>query len=108
MAKSVLSDEDVDLYQRVFRYQEKSDFNTAKQLAKKIKDTSLMGYVLYDRYFSKHYSTKKNEISEWLKKYEDLWKLKSDLIRILGYKQEDEKQSEKSFIKFDNIFGKNS
>ena len=41
-----------------------------------------------------------------LKKYEDLGKLKSDLTRILGYKQE-EKIHEKSFIKFDNIFGKN-
>ena len=42
-----------------------------------------------------------------LKKYEDLGKLKSDLIRILGYKQEEKDGSEKSFIKFDNIFGKN-
>lgn len=42
-----------------------------------------------------------------LKKYEDLGKLKSDLIRILGYKQEDTDAHEKSFIKFDNIFGKN-
>lgn len=41
-----------------------------------------------------------------LKKYEDLGKLKADLIRILGYKQEDKSKSEKSFIKFDNIFGK--
>ncbi len=42
-----------------------------------------------------------------LKKYEDLAKLKTDLIRILGYKQEEKKQTEKNFIKFDNIFGKN-
>jgi len=42
-----------------------------------------------------------------LKKYEDLGKLKSDLIRILGYKNEEKDSSEKSFIKFDNIFGKN-
>lgn len=42
-----------------------------------------------------------------LKKYEDLGKLKSDLIRILGYKQEEKKHHlEKNFIKFDNIFGK--
>lgn len=41
-----------------------------------------------------------------LKKYDDLGKLKSDLIRILGYKQEENKQYEKNFIKFDNIFGK--
>ena len=40
-----------------------------------------------------------------LKKYEDLGKLKSDLMRILGYKQ-DNKNHPKSFIKFDNIFGK--
>ena len=42
-----------------------------------------------------------------LKKYEDLGKLKADLIRILGYKQEEKSNHEKSFIKFDNIFGKN-
>ncbi len=42
-----------------------------------------------------------------LKKYEDLGKLKADLIRILGCKQEENKSYEKSFIKFDNIFGKN-
>ena len=42
-----------------------------------------------------------------LKKYEDLGKLKADLIRILGYKQEEKNTHEKSFIKFDNIFGKN-
>lgn len=42
-----------------------------------------------------------------LKKYEDLGKLKQDLIRILGYKQEEKFKHEKSFIKFDNIFGKN-
>ena len=42
-----------------------------------------------------------------LKRYDDLGKLKSDLIRILGYKQEEKQKNEKSFIKFDNIFGKN-
>ena len=42
-----------------------------------------------------------------LKKYEDLGKLKADLMRILGYRQ-DNKNHPKSFIKFDNIFGKNS
>ena len=42
-----------------------------------------------------------------LKKYDDLGKLKADLIRILGYKQEEKDGNEKSFIKFDNIFGKN-
>ena len=41
-----------------------------------------------------------------LKKYDDLGKLKSDLIRILGYKQEEKPNTEKNFIKFDNIFGK--
>ena len=43
-----------------------------------------------------------------LKKYDDLGKLKADITRILGYKQEETTQNEKSFIKFDNIFGKNS
>ena len=48
-----------------------------------------------------------NRVDSFLKKYEDLGKLKSDLIRILGYKQEEKEGGEKSFIKFDNIFGKN-
>ena len=43
-----------------------------------------------------------------LKKYDDLGKLKAYITRILGYKQEETTQNEKSFIKFDNIFGKNS
>lgn len=43
-----------------------------------------------------------------LKKYDDLGKLKADLTRILGNKQEESVQNEKSFIKFDNIFGKNA
>ena len=42
-----------------------------------------------------------------LKKYEDLGKLKADIMRILGYRQ-DNKNHPKSFIKFDNIFGKNT
>ncbi|MBE7707178.1 MAG: TIGR00159 family protein [Cyanobacteria bacterium SIG27] len=42
-----------------------------------------------------------------LKKYDDLGKLKADITRILGYKQEETSHHEKSFIKFDNIFGKN-
>lgn len=46
-------------------------------------------------------------IDGMLKKYDDLGKLKADLIRILGYKQEEKNTHEKSFIKFDNIFGKN-
>ena len=72
LAKSVLSEKDADLYRDIFRVQEKADFKMAKNLTTRLKDTSLMGYVLYDRYFSKHYQTKKNEISEWLKKYKDL------------------------------------
>ena len=42
-----------------------------------------------------------------LKKYDDLGKLKSDLMRILGYKQEEKPLFSKNFIKFDNIFGQN-
>ena len=43
-------------------------------------------------------------IDGMLKKYDDLGKLKSDLMRILGYRQDN--KHPKSFIKFDNIFGK--
>jgi hypothetical protein len=68
----VLSNADIKTYRDIFDAQDNGHFKTADSLIKKLKNKSLMGYVLYDRYFSKNYKTKKEEIVSWLKKYSSL------------------------------------
>ena len=70
--KPVLSKTDAATYEKILTAQKKGDIKTAKSLENRLKDKSLMGYVLYDRYFSKYYKTTKSEITTWLKKYDDL------------------------------------
>jgi len=70
--QKVLSEKDVKTYQDIFTAQKKGHFKTAAGLEKKLKDTSLKGYILYDKYFSKSYKTKKEEIVSWLKTYASL------------------------------------
>lgn len=67
-----LSDKDARLYQDIFNLQQRADFRDADKKIKQLSDHSLMGYVLYHRYFAKGYWTKKQEISDWLKKYQEL------------------------------------
>ena len=71
-AESVLSDADVKLYQQIFKAQHTGDVKTAKTLQSKLNNHLLDGYILYDRYFSPSYKTKKGEITEWLNTYADL------------------------------------
>ncbi len=71
-APDVLARKDLSLYNDVFMCHKKNHFISAKSAEKKISDDLLMGYVLFDRYFSKQYKTSKNEISAWMKDYSDL------------------------------------
>ena len=71
-ADSVLSNSDISLYKQVFQAQQQSDFKKAKSLQQKISNHLLDGYILYDRYFSPHYKTKKEDITAWLDHYSDL------------------------------------
>lgn len=70
--QKVLSPSDVKTYKAIFTAQKAGQIQKAKTLEKKLKDKSLMGYVLYNRYFSPVYKTKPAETVTWLKKYNDL------------------------------------
>lgn len=70
--KDVLSPSDITTYQRIFKAHETGDIKTAQKLTSKLNNKILLGYVLYDKYFSKYYRTKKQEITDWLKSYKDL------------------------------------
>ncbi|MBQ3695381.1 MAG: lytic transglycosylase domain-containing protein [Alphaproteobacteria bacterium] len=68
----VLKKTDIQTYKNIFLNQKKSQFNTARQSEKKLTNKSLLGYVLFDRYFSKKYPTSQKEIIQWMDTYSDL------------------------------------
>ncbi len=63
---------DVQLLKNVFSLHRKGQYKKAAEQAKKIKNPVLNGYVLFHKYMSARYNTKKSEIEQWLKKYGDL------------------------------------
>ncbi|MBR6412364.1 MAG: hypothetical protein IKS41_04305 [Alphaproteobacteria bacterium] len=71
-AESVLSDSDVVLYKQIFQAHRSGDFKKAQKLEGKLSNHLLDGYILYDRYFSPLYKTKKEDISAWFSHYADL------------------------------------
>lgn len=68
----VLKSSDIKNYQEIFKVQSKNQFKTAGASEKKLSNRLLMGYVLFDRYFSSKYKTSAKEISKWMDKYSDL------------------------------------
>lgn len=71
-SKFVLTEQDVTTYRQIFDAHQSGYFKKAASLEKKLKNPLLLGYVLYDRYFSDGYITKKQQIVSWLKKYKKL------------------------------------
>lgn len=66
-----LDGSDVRLYREIFSLQESGQIKEAQEKQAQIENPILMGYVLYQRYFDKHYKTKKNEIYQWMENYSD-------------------------------------
>ncbi|MBP5344414.1 MAG: lytic transglycosylase domain-containing protein [Alphaproteobacteria bacterium] len=71
-ASYILSSADISTYNKILHEQSQGNHTKAKQLQQKLHDASLLGYILFQRYFSKNYPTKKQEISSWMQKYSDL------------------------------------
>ena len=68
----VLSNEDAAIYAQIFMLQDKEKIESAKKLESKLTDKSLMNEVLYQRYTSKTYHTRGNELKAWMDKYYDM------------------------------------
>ena len=68
----VLSDENAALYAQIFMLQDKEKIESAKKIESKLTDKSLMNEVLYQRYTSKTYHTRGNELKAWMEKYNDM------------------------------------
>src|SRR5882672_8784119 len=69
---TVLSPDDVKTYGAIFAAQKTGQFDKADTLAAKLEDTSLLGYVLQERYLGPNYRSKFPELKDWLEDYGDL------------------------------------
>ena len=68
----ILSPEDVELYRKIFRLQEKAAWGPADRAIKKIKDPILMGHVQVQRYMHPCcYRSSYRELKRWLDRYAD-------------------------------------
>lgn len=68
----VLSEQDAELYARIFEVQNGGDWKTADKLIAKLDDKLLMGHVLYQRYMHPNkYRSRYAELKDWMAEYGD-------------------------------------
>tara|TARA_B100001123_G_scaffold448301_1_gene608711 strand:+ start:38 stop:1783 length:1746 start_codon:yes stop_codon:yes gene_type:complete len=72
-SKKILNDADVNKYQKIVQYQEKCQWKLANKYLLQIDNNIIMGHILAQRYLHpKCYRSNFFELSNWLKKYNDL------------------------------------
>jgi len=69
--ESPLSNAQMDLYRDVFRLQAAGSMKDADIVISRLKDKSLMGHVLAQRYLHESHKANFAELSDWLKNYAD-------------------------------------
>jgi soluble lytic murein transglycosylase len=69
---TVLSPADVSTYRDIFAAEKSGQVERSEALVKDLSDTSLVGYILEERYLGAHYHAKFGELKNWLGKYGDL------------------------------------
>lgn len=67
----VLSAADLAAYRRTFELQQAGKWGPADQALKQVQDKRLMGHVLAQRYLSKTYTPRYEQLAEWLGRYGD-------------------------------------
>lgn len=70
--RSPFQGDQMDLYRDIFRLQAAGDMEGANAVIARLKDGSLMGHVLAQRYLHASYKASFNELKEWLARYADL------------------------------------
>lgn len=69
---SILSDGDIERYQRIFDVQKTGEWKTADRLIAELQDPILMGHVLAQRYLHPtKYRSKYKELKDWMARYAD-------------------------------------
>lgn len=68
-AITILSPEDVATYRAIFDAQDGGETARADELMAKLADPILKGYMLRDRYLSRHYQVSFAELQDWMREY---------------------------------------
>ncbi|WP_417460196.1 lytic transglycosylase domain-containing protein [Kordiimonas sp.] len=69
---TVLGEEDIKRYRRIFELQEQAKWNQADKMMKRVENDVLMGHVWFQRYMHPTgYRSKYSELAGWLKSYAD-------------------------------------
>ena len=72
LATKILLDSDITTYTKIFKVQKTGAWSEADKLIKTLKNKTLMGHVLYQRYMHPTmYRSTYNELKNWMKKYFD-------------------------------------
>ncbi len=69
--RSPFSNDQMDLYRDIFRLQASGSMKDADIVISRLKDDSLMGHVLAQRYLHANYKANFNELKDWLSRYAD-------------------------------------
>ncbi|HEX5280769.1 MAG TPA: lytic transglycosylase domain-containing protein [Micropepsaceae bacterium] len=69
---TVLSPADVSTYRDIFAAEKSGQVAKSEALVKELSDTSLVGYVLEERFLGAHYHARFAELKNWLHNYGDL------------------------------------
>lgn len=72
LQKSGVSEDDVDLYKRIFEALRKNDPEQSDKLIAKLEGKALLGHVLAQKYINTSYVTRYEELKAWMKKYPEL------------------------------------
>lgn len=88
---TVLSPADVKTYHDIFAAEKSGQIAKSEALVTKLSDSSLMGYVLEERYLGTHYHTGYAELKSWLEDYGDL--VGADKVYKLAVKRAQTKSS---------------
>jgi soluble lytic murein transglycosylase-like protein len=68
---TVLTPGDVSTYRAIFAAEGAGQYGRADTLIRNLSDTSLVGYVLLERYLGPKYVTKYSELQSWMSRYAD-------------------------------------
>ena len=66
-----ISEDDAQIYRRIYAQQQRADWSGANQSIAQLKDRSLVGHVLAARYLSSSYKASYAELRDWMAKYSD-------------------------------------
>nr|QIM10634.1 lytic transglycosylase [uncultured Alphaproteobacteria bacterium] len=72
LEKSSVSEDDINLYKRIFKAIRENDLEKADTFSSKLEGKALLGHVLAQKYINTSYNSSYGELKKWMAKYPEL------------------------------------